>query len=152
MSIKLLSWNVNGMRSIARQGFADWFTQQRADVVLLQEIKARITTRFGHASPMPGTATSAGVSIISWRTRILARGCVLPPISRRSWVRTIARFRSLCRASAADFKQIRVRAQAEFVLQNAGVKTHVRPSHARTTQGTNVFSHLIIQFGRIDQA
>jgi exodeoxyribonuclease-3 len=43
MAIKLLSWNVNGMRSIARQGFADWFRQQRADVVLLQEIKARPT-------------------------------------------------------------------------------------------------------------
>lgn len=41
MPIKLLSWNVNGMRSISRQGFGDWFADQKADVVLLQEIKAK---------------------------------------------------------------------------------------------------------------
>jgi len=43
MPIKLLSWNVNGMRSIGRQGFGDWFKKQKADVVFLQEIKANPT-------------------------------------------------------------------------------------------------------------
>lgn len=38
---KLLSWNVNGLRSCGGKGFADWFAGQAADVVCLQEIKAK---------------------------------------------------------------------------------------------------------------
>lgn len=40
MSIKLMSWNVNGIRSCARGGFYDWFEDQKADVICVQEIKA----------------------------------------------------------------------------------------------------------------
>jgi exodeoxyribonuclease-3 len=38
---KLLTWNVNGIRSCSRYGFTKWFERQAADVVCLQEIKAR---------------------------------------------------------------------------------------------------------------
>jgi exodeoxyribonuclease-3 len=38
--MKLLSWNVNGIRSVSGKGFADWFREQKPDVVCLQEIKA----------------------------------------------------------------------------------------------------------------
>jgi exodeoxyribonuclease-3 len=41
MSVKLLSWNVNGLRACGRYGFSKWFAQQEADVVCLQEIKVR---------------------------------------------------------------------------------------------------------------
>ncbi len=39
MPTKILSWNVNGLRSVSRFGFKKWFAEQRADVVFLQEIK-----------------------------------------------------------------------------------------------------------------
>lgn len=41
MTMKLLSWNVNGIRAATRHGFLDWFADQNADVVCVQEIKAR---------------------------------------------------------------------------------------------------------------
>lgn len=38
--MKILSWNVNGLRAIYRKGFLDWFRKTKAGVVCLQEIKA----------------------------------------------------------------------------------------------------------------
>lgn len=39
--MKLTSWNVNGVRAAQRGGFLDWFENEQADVVALQETKAR---------------------------------------------------------------------------------------------------------------
>lgn len=39
--MKLLSWNVNGIRSVHRNGFLRWFKAQAADMVCLQETKAQ---------------------------------------------------------------------------------------------------------------
>jgi exodeoxyribonuclease-3 len=39
--MKLVSWNVNGLRACAKSGFLKWFDNEAADVVCLQEIKAR---------------------------------------------------------------------------------------------------------------
>jgi len=39
--MELLSWNVNGMRSIARKGFLDWLRHQSPDILCLQETKSR---------------------------------------------------------------------------------------------------------------
>lgn len=36
---KLISWNVNGLRAVAKNGFLKWFEAERADWVCLQEIK-----------------------------------------------------------------------------------------------------------------
>ncbi len=38
--MKLLSWNVNGVRAVQKKGFPEWFCGQDADVVCLQETKA----------------------------------------------------------------------------------------------------------------
>ncbi len=38
--MKLLSWNVNGIRAAHKAGFLSWFEAQGADVIALQEIKA----------------------------------------------------------------------------------------------------------------
>ena len=38
--MKLLCWNVNGIRAAGRGGFLDWFAEQDADIVGVQEIKA----------------------------------------------------------------------------------------------------------------
>lgn len=37
--MKLVSWNVNGLRSVWNKGFLDWFSKEKADFVCLQEIK-----------------------------------------------------------------------------------------------------------------
>lgn len=37
--MKLVSWNVNGLRAAIRNGFSEWFEKEGADLVCLQEIK-----------------------------------------------------------------------------------------------------------------
>ena len=39
MAMKLISWNVNGLRACLGKGFMDFFNQADADVVCLQETK-----------------------------------------------------------------------------------------------------------------
>lgn len=39
--MKIITLNLNGIRSAARKGFLEWLPQQRADVVCVQEIKAQ---------------------------------------------------------------------------------------------------------------
>lgn len=38
--MKLISWNVNGIRSVYDKGFLDWVAQERPDILCLQETKA----------------------------------------------------------------------------------------------------------------
>jgi exodeoxyribonuclease III len=37
---KIISWNVNGIRAAAKNGFLEWFETQAAEIVCVQEIKA----------------------------------------------------------------------------------------------------------------
>lgn len=37
--MKIVSWNVNGLRSVCKKGFSDWLKNVNADIVCLQEIK-----------------------------------------------------------------------------------------------------------------
>jgi exodeoxyribonuclease-3 len=39
-NIRLLSWNVNGIRAVYKKGFIDWFTKENPDILCLQETKA----------------------------------------------------------------------------------------------------------------
>ena len=39
--IKMLSWNVNGLRAVHRKGFLDWFKNENPDILCLQETKAQ---------------------------------------------------------------------------------------------------------------
>jgi exodeoxyribonuclease-3 len=39
-NIKLISWNVNGIRAAAKKGFLEWLAQSPADIVAIQETKA----------------------------------------------------------------------------------------------------------------
>jgi exodeoxyribonuclease-3 len=41
MTIRLLSWNVNGIRAAYRKGFADWVASTSPDVLSVQELKAQ---------------------------------------------------------------------------------------------------------------
>jgi exodeoxyribonuclease-3 len=38
--MKIVSWNVNGIRSVASEGFLDWFEEKAPDVLCLNETKA----------------------------------------------------------------------------------------------------------------
>ncbi len=37
--MKLISWNVNGLRAVMKKGFMDYFNEMDADMFCLQEIK-----------------------------------------------------------------------------------------------------------------
>ncbi|MEK7673448.1 MAG: exodeoxyribonuclease III [Patescibacteria group bacterium] len=37
--MKIISWNVNGLRAVSKKGFADWLKKESPDVLGLQEIK-----------------------------------------------------------------------------------------------------------------
>ncbi|MCL2687957.1 MAG: exodeoxyribonuclease III [Methanobrevibacter sp.] len=39
--INLISWNVNGIRAVAKKGFLNWFDSSKPDILCLQEIKAK---------------------------------------------------------------------------------------------------------------
>lgn len=38
--VKIISWNVNGLRAVYKRNFLTWFKETNADIVCLQEIKA----------------------------------------------------------------------------------------------------------------
>jgi len=38
--VRLMSWNVNGLRACGRKGFAGWLAEARPDVLGLQEVRA----------------------------------------------------------------------------------------------------------------
>ena len=74
MTLRVVSFNANGLRSAARKGFFAWFARQRADVLCVQELKAkeeqladrafhaRGFSRVCHAAERPGYS---GVAIYS---------------------------------------------------------------------------------------
>jgi exodeoxyribonuclease-3 len=39
--MRILSWNVNGIRAVEKRGFAAWFAEESPDLLCLQETKAR---------------------------------------------------------------------------------------------------------------
>jgi exodeoxyribonuclease-3 len=39
--MKLLTWNVNGLRAVLGKGFVDWFNRERPDILCLQETKVQ---------------------------------------------------------------------------------------------------------------
>lgn len=39
-ALQIMSWNVNGLRSVARKGYLEWLAAARPDVLALQEVRA----------------------------------------------------------------------------------------------------------------
>jgi exodeoxyribonuclease-3 len=52
--MRILSLNVNGIRSAARKGMFPWLATQRADVICLQELRAQEDQFDGHDIGLPG--------------------------------------------------------------------------------------------------
>ena len=40
--MKIISWNVNGIRAAIKKGFLEWFQKTKADIVCLQEMRAEL--------------------------------------------------------------------------------------------------------------
>ncbi len=41
LPVKILSWNVNGIRAVQKKGFLDWLAEEAPDILCVQETKAR---------------------------------------------------------------------------------------------------------------
>lgn len=41
--MKIISWNINGIRAVFKKGFFDWFKKENADIFCLQETKADVS-------------------------------------------------------------------------------------------------------------
>ena len=41
-SLRIVSWNVNGLRAVHKKGFVDWFQREKPDMLCIQEIKASL--------------------------------------------------------------------------------------------------------------
>lgn len=39
--MKIISWNVNGLRAVSKKGFLEWLQNEKPDIIGLQEIKAQ---------------------------------------------------------------------------------------------------------------
>jgi exodeoxyribonuclease-3 len=53
-NLRLLSWNVNGIRAIQKKGFLDWFKKENPDVLCLQETKAHPDQLVDELKNIPG--------------------------------------------------------------------------------------------------
>lgn len=40
-NVRLLSWNVNGIRAVLKKGFLEWFLKEQPDILCIQETKAQ---------------------------------------------------------------------------------------------------------------
>ncbi|MFQ5503208.1 MAG: exodeoxyribonuclease III [Planctomycetota bacterium] len=52
--MKLVSWNVNGLRAIVKKGFLEWLEDYDPDVLLLQEVKCRPEDLDDELRELPG--------------------------------------------------------------------------------------------------
>ncbi len=52
--MRIVSWNVNGIRSVLRKGFSEWLSQSEADIVCLQETKISERDLNEHIPAFPG--------------------------------------------------------------------------------------------------
>lgn len=65
--MKLISWNVNGIRAVLKKGFAEWFAEVNPDILCLQETKAKeeqveLTLEFAGYHPFWCSAEKPGYS------------------------------------------------------------------------------------------
>ncbi len=79
MLIKLVSWNVNGLRAVLKKPDWDWFANNQCQIVGLQETKANPAQLPEEAvNPLAGTATGIPAwsrkAIPAWPcSRVLSR-------------------------------------------------------------------------------
>jgi len=52
--MRMLCWNVNGLRSALKKGFLDWLRRENADIVCIQETKASVEQMPPEITEVPG--------------------------------------------------------------------------------------------------
>ena len=52
--MKIISWNVNGIRAVQKKGFMEWFNSTKADVICVQETKADVDKIPDELKNIPG--------------------------------------------------------------------------------------------------
>jgi exodeoxyribonuclease-3 len=52
--MRILSWNVNGIRAVERKGFFEWFSKESPDILCVQETKAHPDQFPPHIKNIPG--------------------------------------------------------------------------------------------------
>ena len=65
--MKIISWNVNGLRAAGRKGFVDYLGQCGADLVFLQETKANKEQLSGDLVSVPGWGVDFHSGKRKWR-------------------------------------------------------------------------------------
>ncbi len=82
-TLKLISWNVNGIRAAEKKGFLDWLAASGADVIAVQETKAspdqlseRLRVPAGYTSAF-ASAEKKGYSGVGTYTRLPVRKTVV---------------------------------------------------------------------------
>ena len=124
--MKLLSWNVNGIRACQRNGFVSWFERQRADIVCIQETKAQPDQleeallhpagyrSFWHSAQKKGYS---GVATYTRRKPLAVReGIGIPKFDREGRV-LITEFRGFVLVNAYFPNSRREGARLEYKLQ-----------------------------------
>ena len=66
MGTTILSWNVNGMRSVLRNGFIEWLDAYRPDVLCLQETRV-LPDQIRDEERMPGNYMSFWMPGKRWK-------------------------------------------------------------------------------------
>lgn len=97
--MKLLSWNINGIRACRRHGLLDWIAHEAADVVCLQEVRAHREQVEGDLKSIPGyeafwhPARRPGYSGVTTLTRrapdAVQEGLGIPEIDQEGRVLTV---------------------------------------------------------------
>ncbi len=73
--MKIISWNVNGLRAVLKKGFLEWVEEEDPDVLLLQEVKAHEADLPDELKDVPGyyvrfhSAQKKGYSSVAIYTR-----------------------------------------------------------------------------------
>lgn len=76
VKMKIYSWNVNGIRSVLKKGFEDWFSATDPDVLCLQEVRAEksqvaaIANREGYYTYWNACKRKKGYSGVAIYTKI----------------------------------------------------------------------------------
>ena len=52
--LRILTFNANGIRSAAKKGFFEWFMEQNADILCIQELKAQEADLSDELKSLPG--------------------------------------------------------------------------------------------------
>jgi len=73
--MRILSWNVNGIRAVQKKGFVEWLKQEKPDILCLQETKAHVGQLDGALKSVAGyesywcSAEKKGYSGVALYTR-----------------------------------------------------------------------------------